>query len=173
MTEPPAKRARRMDSSTMWDVSDKRPRAPHSPGPESDRDGRSRQGSSKPDGPRKNGRDDRRYRSRSRDRNERRRDRTGSRDRYDRDRDRDGGRRDRDTRGGRDRDRSTSKDRLQSRRGSYIPFTLVKFIKILSRGTSRVSLKIRQKRPVTLTSSQRHPSSFPDPASWLERRSKR
>ncbi|KAL1970284.1 hypothetical protein VTN77DRAFT_5444 [Rasamsonia byssochlamydoides] len=119
MEEPPAKRARRMDSSTMWDMNDKRPRSSRSPEPDSDSDRPSRRESTNPDGYRKGY--DRRYRSRSRDRNDRRRERSRSWDRYDwdRDRDRDGSKRDRerDGRGARERERSTSRDRYHGRRG--------------------------------------------------------
>lgn len=118
MEEPPAKRARRMDSSTMWDMNDKRLRSSRSPEPDLDSDRPPRQ---EREGYRKSY--DRRYRSRSRsrsrDRNDRRRERSRSWDRYDRDRDRDGSRRDRerDGRGARERERSTSRDRYYDRRG--------------------------------------------------------
>ncbi|CAI7569093.1 unnamed protein product [Penicillium discolor] len=104
MAEPPAKRPRRIDSSTMWDSNDKRPRAPDQ---ESDRD---RRRSPAPRDDRRDGR----YRSRSRERKDGRRERSWSRDRRDRDR-RDG---DRDGRGAQDRKRSTSRERNQDRRGN-------------------------------------------------------
>ncbi|EED19288.1 conserved hypothetical protein [Talaromyces stipitatus ATCC 10500] len=112
MTEPPMKRARRTDISTMWDTDEKRSRTSHTP--EAD----SRHGSSRPEDSRTSTKDDqRRYRSRSRDRYPRKKDRSWSRDR---DRDRDGGKRDsyKDGRGMRDRDRSTSRDRHYNRRGN-------------------------------------------------------
>lgn len=120
MAEPPVKRARRTDSSTMWDMNDKRR---HSSEPDSDYERPSRrEPPARDDGPRNGVRDDRRYRSRSRERAERRRERSRSRDRRDRDRDRDGRRdrdKDRDRRGARDRERSTSRDRYYDRRGMY------------------------------------------------------
>ncbi|KAI9036691.1 SNUT3/LISCH7 family protein [Aspergillus affinis] len=112
MTEPPAKRARRVDSSTMWDMNDEEGR-PDEAESDFDRSPR-RETHSKEDGRRDGPRDDRRYRSRSRDRRDRRRDRSWSRDRRDRDRDRK--ERDRDERGPRDR-RSVSRDRHHERRG--------------------------------------------------------
>ncbi|BCS02290.1 SNUT3/LISCH7 family protein [Aspergillus luchuensis] len=109
MTEPPAKRARRVDSSAMWDQDDRRTRSPEVE-PDYTRSPR-REHIAKDDGRRDGPRDDRRYRSRSRDRRDRRRDRSRSRDRRDRDR------RDRDGRGMRDRERSVSRDRHYDRRG--------------------------------------------------------
>ncbi|PYI10760.1 DUF1777-domain-containing protein [Aspergillus sclerotiicarbonarius CBS 121057] len=113
MTEPPAKRARRVDSSAMWDQDDRRTRSPelesdHARSPR-------REQFAKDDGRRDGPRDDRRYRSRSRDRRDRRRDRSWSRDRRDRDRDRRD--RDRDGRGTRERERSISRERHYDRRG--------------------------------------------------------
>jgi U4/U6.U5 tri-snRNP-associated protein 3 len=127
MAEPPTKRARRTDSSAMWDTNDKRSRLSHTPETEADQARPSRYGSSRPENSRTSTKDDRRYRSRSRDRYARKRDRSWSRDSYertrerDRDRDRDGGKRDsyKDGGGVRDRDRSTSRDRYNSRRGMY------------------------------------------------------
>ncbi|OQE21792.1 hypothetical protein PENSTE_c011G07002 [Penicillium steckii] len=101
MTEPPAKRARRVDSSAMWDMSDSRDRSPDAP---SDQERRRPPRDDRRDGPR----EDRRYRSRSRG-EDRRRDRSWSRDRRDR--------RDRDGHGARDRKRSTSRERGSDRRG--------------------------------------------------------
>ncbi|BDD61767.1 hypothetical protein MPDQ_001685 [Monascus purpureus] len=100
IAEPPAKRARRTDSSSMWEMHDKRT---HSPGSESDPDRNARRTPYTKDGAREL--DDRRYRSRSRslDRRERRRERSRSRDRRDRDRYRD--------KKERDRERSVSRDR--------------------------------------------------------------
>ncbi|OKL62613.1 hypothetical protein UA08_01420 [Talaromyces atroroseus] len=115
MAEPPAKRARRTDSAAMWDTNEKRSRPSYSPEPESDQARHSR-----PEDTRKSARDDRRYRSRSRDRYARKRDRSVSRDRFERpgDHDRDGYRDSkRDGRGMRDRDRSSSRDRYYNRRG--------------------------------------------------------
>lgn len=93
MAEPPAKRARRVDSSAMWDMNDSNARSAE---PESDLDRR------RPPPPRDDRRDaprdDRRYRSRSRDRKDIKQERSWSRDPRDNDRDR----RDRDGRGGRD-----------------------------------------------------------------------
>ncbi|GFF35811.1 U4/U6.U5 small nuclear ribonucleoprotein 27 kDa protein [Aspergillus udagawae] len=117
MAEPPTKRARRVDSSTMWDLDERKTRSPE---PDSDI-GRSprRDAYQKNDRRREGLRDDRRYRSRSRDRVERRRERSRSRDRRDRDRDRDRDRtdRDRDGRGARDGDISATRERHYDRRG--------------------------------------------------------
>ncbi|EAW08717.1 SNUT3/LISCH7 family protein [Aspergillus clavatus NRRL 1] len=113
MAEPPAKRARRVDSSAMWDMDDRITRSPE-PNSEIGRSPR-REAYSKDDRRRDGPRDDRRYRSRSRERPERRRERTRSRDRRDRDRDRDRRDRDRDGRG--PRDRSVSRERQHDRRG--------------------------------------------------------
>ncbi|KAJ5203897.1 uncharacterized protein N7498_004776 [Penicillium cinerascens] len=103
MAEPPAKRARRVDSSAMWDMNDSNARSAE---PESDLDRR------RPPPPRDDRRDaprdDRRYRSRSRDRKDIKQERSWSRDPRDNDRDR----RDRDGRGGRD-----SRGRGHDRRG--------------------------------------------------------
>ncbi|KAG0160567.1 hypothetical protein Pdw03_0234 [Penicillium digitatum] len=118
MAEPPVKRARRVDSSIMWDSIDKRPRAAEQ---ESDRD---RRRSPVP----RDDRHDGRYRSRSRERKDGRRERSWSRDRRDRDR-RDGVR---DGRGAQDRKRSTSRERNQDRRG-YPP----KSVKFHERSRSR------------------------------------
>ncbi|KAJ5901174.1 hypothetical protein N7504_007167 [Penicillium tannophilum] len=119
MTEPPAKRPRRVDSNAMWEMNDSQAR-PTNPGAEADP-----RRSPAPRGPR----EDRRYRSRSRDRTNTRRERSWSRDRRDRDR-RDN--RDRDGRGPRERKRSTSRDRGQDRRG-YAP----KYDKFRDRSRSR------------------------------------
>ncbi|KAJ5667331.1 hypothetical protein N7507_003195 [Penicillium longicatenatum] len=111
MSEPPAKRPRRIDSNAMWEMNDSQTR-PTDSGAEVDQ---RRSPASR--GPR----EDRRFRSRSRDRTNTRRERSWSRDRRDRDR-RDN--RDRDGRGTRERKRSTSRnrgqDRGQDRRG-YAP----------------------------------------------------
>ncbi|KAL2855423.1 hypothetical protein BJY01DRAFT_1908 [Aspergillus pseudoustus] len=116
MTEPPAKRARRVDSSAMWDMEERRTRSPEADlglGKTSRRDNQI------DDGRRDGYRDERRYRSRSRDRREKRRERSRSRDYRDRDRDRDRDRRDRDRdeRDTRNRDRSASRERYSDRRG--------------------------------------------------------
>ncbi|KAL4753568.1 hypothetical protein BDW72DRAFT_201483 [Aspergillus terricola var. indicus] len=116
MAEPPAKRARRIDSSAMWDMDD---RGSRSPGVDSNYDMNSRRDPS--DDGREGPREDRKYRSRSGDRRDKRRERSRSRDRRDRDRDRDRDRRERD-KDGRDarvRDRSGSRDRYTDRRGTY------------------------------------------------------
>ncbi|RAL02715.1 SNUT3/LISCH7 family protein [Aspergillus ibericus CBS 121593] len=111
MTEPPVKRARRVDSSAMWDQDDRRTRSPEL---ESDRARSPRREQYAKDDVRRDGpRDDRRYRSRSKDRRDRRRDRSWSRDRRDRDRDR----RDRDRDGRGTRERSISRERHYDRRG--------------------------------------------------------
>ncbi|KAL4927479.1 SNUT3/LISCH7 family protein [Aspergillus undulatus] len=116
MTEPTSKRARRVDSSAMWDMDD---RGTRSPGLDSDVDRNSRRGPPSDDGLRDGPREDRKYRSRSRDRVGKRKERTRSRDRRDRDRDRERDRRDpdRDGRDTRIRDRSVSRDRYTDRRG--------------------------------------------------------
>ncbi|BCS17842.1 uncharacterized protein APUU_10670A [Aspergillus puulaauensis] len=113
MAEPPTKRARRIDSSAMWDMED---RGARSPGVDSDLDRNSRRDAPSDDGRRGGPREDKRYRSRSRDRQDnKRRERSRSWDRRDRDRDR----RDRasDGRESRIRDRSASRDRYTDRRG--------------------------------------------------------
>lgn len=102
MAEPPAKRARRVDSAVMWDSNDNQARTSD---PESARDRRA--------SPSRDDRRDGRYRSRSRERNDRRRERSWSRDRRDRGR-RDG---DRDGRVAQDRKRSMSRERDYDRRG--------------------------------------------------------
>ncbi|KAB8075447.1 hypothetical protein BDV29DRAFT_155666 [Aspergillus leporis] len=106
MAEPPTKRTRRVNSSTMWDMNDGRTRSPEA-NTEYDRSPR-REAYLKDDGRRDGPRDDRRYRSRSRDRRDRRRDRSRSRDRRDRER----GDRDR-----RDRESSVNRDRYYDKRG--------------------------------------------------------
>ncbi|RAH41139.1 SNUT3/LISCH7 family protein [Aspergillus aculeatinus CBS 121060] len=108
MAEPPAKRARRPDSSTMWDQDDRRTRSPE---PELDYTRSPRREHGKEQGRRDGPRDDRRYRSRSRDRRDRRRDRSRSGDRRDRDR------RDRDRDGRGTRERSISRERYHGKRG--------------------------------------------------------
>ena len=112
MAEPPAKRAKRTDSSAMWERNSSRPSDPDhrysaSKGTTNGRERRDEKD-------RYQGREDVKRRSRSRDRGEKRRDRSRSRDR-------DGGRyrkgernRERDRR---DRERSTSRERHRSRRG--------------------------------------------------------
>ncbi|CEL01700.1 Putative U4/U6.U5 tri-snRNP-associated protein 3 [Aspergillus calidoustus] len=116
MAEPPAKRARRVNSSAMWDTEERRTRSPEA---DSAVDKASRRDTHIEDGRRDGHREDRRYRSRSRDRREKRRERSRSTDYRDRDRDRDSDRRDRirDGRDARARDRSTSRDRYSERRG--------------------------------------------------------
>ncbi|KAL3495549.1 hypothetical protein BJX62DRAFT_174252 [Aspergillus germanicus] len=114
MAEPPAKRARRVDSSAMWDMEERRTRSPEA---DSAGDKASRRDAHIEDGRRDGHREDRRYRSRSRDRREKRRERSRSREYRNRDRDRDGRDRDRDGRDARTRDRSTSRDRYSERRG--------------------------------------------------------
>ncbi|KLJ12881.1 hypothetical protein EMPG_09474, partial [Blastomyces silverae] len=109
MAEPPAKRARRTDSSTMWEMNDSKSLAGDHDSNEVD-GGISRReaASTRDDIKRSNAsRDERRQRSRSRDRDGRRRDRSRSRDRRDRSRSRSRERRDRD----RDRDRAGRRDR--------------------------------------------------------------
>ncbi|KAJ0425321.1 hypothetical protein BJY00DRAFT_308643 [Aspergillus carlsbadensis] len=101
MAEPPAKRPRRVDSSAMWDMEERRTRSPEA---DSAVDKASRRDTHIEDGRRDGHREDRRNRSRSRDRREKRRERSRSRDYRDRDRDR------------RDRDRD-SRDRYSERRG--------------------------------------------------------
>ncbi|GLI80941.1 hypothetical protein PoHVEF18_009308 [Penicillium ochrochloron] len=109
MAEPPAKRARRIDSSIMWEKNDS-----HTVSAEQDSDHGRRRSPHPRDDRRDGPREDRRYRSRSRDRNDRRRERSWSRDRRDRDR-RD---RDRDGRGAQDPMKSASRERGHDRRGN-------------------------------------------------------
>jgi len=113
MEEPPAKRAKRIDSAAMWDRRDTASPRPHNQA----RDGKNRShGDDSRDGGQTSKRDDdRRRRSRSHDRPERRRerDRSRSRDRTYRDR----GARDREVNGHSRRERSRSRDRYRSSRG--------------------------------------------------------
>lgn len=145
MAEPPAKRAKRTDSSAMWDRNSKRstdsehkPRSTNEAGGVREKRGdreRPDEKERRDERDRHHGRDDRRHRSRSRDRTEKRRERSRSRERErDRDRagrskrsrsrDRDGGKHKSGERGEdrdkRDRRRSTSRERHRSRRGLYI-----------------------------------------------------
>ncbi|KAJ5936084.1 hypothetical protein N7454_005382 [Penicillium verhagenii] len=123
MTEPAAKRPRRVDSNAMWEMNDSQTRST-----DSGAEAGSRR-SPPPRGPR----EDRRYRSRSPDRKNARRERSWSRDRRDRDR-RDN--RDRDGRGPRDRKRSTSRDRGQDR-GQDRRAPVSKYDKFRERSRSR------------------------------------
>ena len=127
MTEPPAKRSKRTDSSAMWDRnSDSRRTADN--GPSHHTNGITNGHDRREERDRRHDRDDRKYRSRSRDR---RRDRSRSPERPSKRRDRSwsperdsrrykDGRRD----GARekryeDRSRSRDRDRHRSRRGQY------------------------------------------------------
>ena len=122
MAEPPAKRAKRTDSSAMWERSDTRRTTEN--GSSHTTNGTSNRGERRGDRDHRYDRDDQKYRSRSRDR---RRDRTRSRDREERRRDKSyspdrGGRRykDKGRDGVRDRrydERSRSRHRRRSRRG--------------------------------------------------------
>ncbi|PGH17264.1 hypothetical protein AJ80_04906 [Polytolypa hystricis UAMH7299] len=117
MAEPPAKRARRTDSSAMWDMNERSSR-PGSRGGEHVDGPLKRDIPGKEDFKRSNPpREDRRPRSRSRDRDDRRRDRSRSRDRKSRRSSRDGRRG--GGRGERERERSMSRDRGHSRRDFY------------------------------------------------------
>lgn len=135
MTEPPTKRARRTDSSVMWDNNDKRSRFSHTPEAESDHGRQSRHGSSRPEDTRRSTRDDRRYRSRSRDRFARKRDRSLSRETHERPRE--GVKRDsyKDGRGMRERDRSSSRDRYHNRRGMLLAVLLYKPLEMLTQSS--------------------------------------
>ncbi|OAX80526.1 hypothetical protein ACJ72_05139 [Emergomyces africanus] len=122
MAEPPAKRARRTDSSAMWEMNDANlPQSDRGGSKEIDGGASKREPSDKDDLKRGNMlRDERRQRSRSRDKDDWRRDRSRSRDRRDRSwsgerRDRD---RVRDRDGRRERGRSGSRERY-NRRGDY------------------------------------------------------
>ena len=121
MAEPPAKRAKRTDSSAMWDRNERPSRPPADREMKDSATGRDRRGDRDRDRERGYGRDDRRHRSRSRDRVEKRRERSRSREhdggRY---RNGDKGRESREARDGRDRrdrERSTSRERHRPRRG--------------------------------------------------------
>lgn len=112
MAEPPAKRAKRTDSSAMWERNSSRATdtdRKYSSTKET-RNGRDR----RDDRDRDHRREDGRRRSRSRDRTDKRRDRSRSRER-------DGGRHRNGERGGeedrRDRERTTSRERHRPRRG--------------------------------------------------------
>lgn len=125
MTEPPAKRAKRTDSSAMWERNtSRRSASPYQARPTNgNTDIRDR--NRRDDRERHHGRDDKRYRSRSRDR---RRERSRSRDRVEKRRDRSYSRerdsrrhhRDGERNGGkdrRDREMSRSRERHRPRRG--------------------------------------------------------
>jgi hypothetical protein len=117
MAEPPQKRAKRTDSSTMWGRNDARKVSVERDlrGVDTRPSERDRDRSHRSDQKQGAGLEERRYRSRSRDGNERRRDRSRSRDR---ERARDGLRqRDGHIRRERVRSRSRSRDRHRSRRG--------------------------------------------------------
>lgn len=131
MAEPPAKRAKRTDSSAMWDRNSVRgaeveDRSRSNEGMNDRRDRRDK----RDERSRHHGRDDRRYRSRSRDVEKRRershsreKEKNGNRDstrRRSRSRDRHRTRDRSDDRDRRDRKRSTSRDRHRSRRGKSI-----------------------------------------------------
>ncbi|OOQ90260.1 hypothetical protein PEBR_06081 [Penicillium brasilianum] len=139
MAEPPAKRARRVDSSTMWEKNDS-----HTVSAEQDSEHGRRRSPHPRDDRRDGPREDRRYRSRSRDRNDRRQERSRSRDRRDRDR-RD---RDRDGRGARDRMRSGSRERGSDRRDAQTgyPSKGGKF-RERSRSPGRNGTKTRSRSP--------------------------
>ncbi|KAG5297052.1 U4/U6.U5 tri-snRNP-associated protein 3 [Histoplasma ohiense] len=117
MAEPPAKRARRTDSSTMWEMNDTKSHSDDYDNNELHGGMSKREASTKDDRKRGNmSRNERR--SRSRDRDDRRRDRSRSRDRRDKSRSRERRERDRDR--DRDRDRAGRKDRDRSgSRGRY------------------------------------------------------
>lgn len=113
MAEPPSKRAKRTDSSIMWDRNERPPRDAPPRDRKDKRDDRDRD--------RTNGHDDRRHRSRSRDKRRERsrsreRERDGGRDRRDKDRHGDRGGREVRDRKGRDRTRSRSRSRSRDRR---------------------------------------------------------
>ncbi|WEW61512.1 hypothetical protein PRK78_007002 [Emydomyces testavorans] len=108
MAEPPAKRARRMDSSTMWDMSERHSKLVDHPSDEIDAAGRRDKADTRRTTT--SSRIEKRQRSRSRDREDRRRDRSRSRDKRAKDGPRDS-RRD----GVRDRERSRSRDRSRER----------------------------------------------------------
>lgn len=115
MAEPPAKRAKRTDSSAMWDRNERPSRPPVDRDTKDAASGRDRPENRDGDRDRGQVRDDRRHRSRSRDRVEKRRERSRSRAR-------DGGRyrngdKGRDGRDRRDRERTTSRERRRPRRG--------------------------------------------------------
>ena len=127
MEEPPAKRARRTDSTAMWERNDTS--ATSSPIPYDD-DRELRNKSSERSDKRLEG--DYRRRSRSRERNRRKRDRSRSPVRADRNRDRDkdrdrdrvrdtGRARDREKYGRRDHDRSRSRERHRGSKGLHDP----------------------------------------------------
>ncbi|KAK2829851.1 hypothetical protein FQN49_007193 [Arthroderma sp. PD_2] len=157
MTEPPAKRARRTDSSAMWDLNGNITRSDS----ESKESGTiSRKGISGKDGVIRNGpsRGERRARSRSQDRGDRKRDRSRSRDRRTRDYPRDTRRdTDREGRGGKDRDRSLSRDRHSSRH-EYASRPKRHRERTLSRSPSRSRSPARNGRGVRTRSPPRRPA---------------
>ncbi len=112
MAEPPSKRAKRTDSSTMWERNNTKSRGDSQQGTGASE--RSRGG--RDEGRKRHDRDDRRNRSRSPNKGDRRRERSRSRDRN----------AGRASTGGRDggdrkvRERSTSRDRHRSRKGELL-----------------------------------------------------
>ncbi|KAL1960025.1 hypothetical protein VTO42DRAFT_197 [Malbranchea cinnamomea] len=151
MAEPPAKRARRTDSSTMWDLSESNSRvedrAPNEVDGTLRREGTPREDTRRNDS-RDNWRDDRRRRSRSRERIDRRRGRSKSRDRRGRDVKESRRDSDWDGRGVRDRERSASRDKRYSRR-DYPPKTgrYRDRSPTRSRSPARNSTKLRTRSP--------------------------
>jgi hypothetical protein len=181
MEEPPAKRARRTDSSAMWERNDTS--ATSSPRPhDDDRDLRHK--GSERDDKRRDG--DHRRRSTSRDRNDRKRDRSRSPVRSDRDRDRDrdknrdrdrvrdiGRDRDREGRSRRDHDRSRSRDRHRGSKGvqSIVQVTTCKMLTMFR----TCSITIRSRSPeikVSFANSQqrKHIHTCQISSTWVEDR---
>ncbi|KAK2747091.1 hypothetical protein FQN57_002346 [Myotisia sp. PD_48] len=153
MTEPPAKRAKRTDSSAMWELNDKQPRSGDDEPNETEnmttrkipgREDAARIGSS---------RGDRRARSRSRDRDYKRRERSRSRDRRTRDPPRESRRDiDRDGRNTRGRDRSLN----HSSRTSRYPDRSIS----RSRSPARNGSKIRTRSPPPAPRTDRKESKY-------------
>lgn len=170
MAEPPAKRAKRTDSSAMWERNDPRPI-------DASHQARATNGASgvrekRDDRDRHHGRDDRRHRSRSKDR---RRNRSRSRDRpeksrrersYSRER---GGRRHKDgerdgVRDRKDRERSRSRDKHRSRRGRCTAFEAKRYPRLTlacrRAPITTLPLTLSAKRPHFRPHSNAHPASI-------------
>ncbi|MCJ1299636.1 hypothetical protein MMC08_002428, partial [Hypocenomyce scalaris] len=159
MAEPPAKRAKRTDSSAMWDRNERPSKPPTDREMKDAVGGRDRREDRDRDRDRAHVRDDRRYRSRSRDRAEKRRERSRSREH-------EGGRRYRngdkghdgtDRRDRRDHERTTSRDRHRPRRDDPPP-----------RSDRH---RTRSRSPARNGTSARIPSSPPKPRIEASRKS--
>ena len=179
MEEPPAKRARRTDSSAMWERNDTS--ATSSPRPHDD-DRDSRHKGSERDDKRRDG--NHRRRSTSRDRNNRKRDRSRSPVRSDRDRDRDKNRdrdrvrdigrdRDREGRSRRDPDRSRSRDRHRGSKGVQSIVQAITCKKLTRFRTCSITIRSRSpeiKIPFANSQQREHIHACQISSTWAENR---